>query len=361
MTFENQYSWLDRVVHQIAFKSYPLQTALADIENTLFASRFRAIEVKSPVFITALPRAGTTLLLETISSADRFAVHNYRDMPFVLIPFLWDKISGNFRTTTVPKERAHCDGMLVNLDSPEAFEEIIWKVFWKEHYQKDCILPWGEESNPEFEPFFKEHIRKLIALRYGSNTVGCRYISKNNLNIARLDLIENIFSDARIVIPFRNPLQHSASLLKQHKNFLALHRKDQFARRYMEGIGHFDFGENLRPVNFNHWLHNCAYRDPLTIEYWLSYWAATYSFLLKRIKNRIFLVDYDHLIQSPAVLLESLAEFLNLSEVASLVDKGSHIKPGRIHPVDTKSIPQGLHEQFSSVYADLQDLALKQA
>ena len=40
-----------------------------------------------------------------------------------------------------------------------------------------------------------------------------RYLSKNNQNIRRLKLISDIFPDSRILIPFRNPIQHSFSLL----------------------------------------------------------------------------------------------------------------------------------------------------
>jgi hypothetical protein len=49
-------------------------------------------------------------------------------------------------------------------------------------------------------------------------------------------------------------MQHCASLLRQHLNFLEIHRRGPFAKSYMEGIGHVDFGANLRPVDFDGWL-----------------------------------------------------------------------------------------------------------
>ena len=64
------------------------------------------------------------------------------------------------------------------------------------------------------------HIKKIIALRSGSAGKSLRYISKNNLNIARLGYLLRLFPDARIVIPFRDPIQHAASLLKQHLNVI---------------------------------------------------------------------------------------------------------------------------------------------
>ena len=60
------------------FSSFEVQKALADIEDRLCARRLVGIEIDRPVFITALPRAGTTLLLETLDSLDLFATHTYR-------------------------------------------------------------------------------------------------------------------------------------------------------------------------------------------------------------------------------------------------------------------------------------------
>src|SRR5690606_32311264 len=100
--------------------------------------------------------------------------------------------------------------------------------------------------------------------------------SKNNLNIARTGWLLEHFPDARIIVPFREPTEHAASLLRQHKNFLARHRDDPFTLEYMTAIGHFDFGENLRPINFNDWLATAAELDPTTLDFWLAYWVAAY-------------------------------------------------------------------------------------
>ena len=40
------------------------------------------------------------------------------------------------------QKRAHGDGMLIDFDSPEALEEVLWKTFWRRHYRSDRILPW---------------------------------------------------------------------------------------------------------------------------------------------------------------------------------------------------------------------------
>ena len=51
----------------------------------------------------------------------------YADMPFILAPNLWSKINLNHQTEL--SERAHGDGILINSESPEAFEEVFWKTF----------------------------------------------------------------------------------------------------------------------------------------------------------------------------------------------------------------------------------------
>ena len=87
-------------------------------------------------------------------------------MPFVSAPLLWDTLSGRFRKTAVLKERAHGDGMAVGYDSPEAFEEVIWRIFWPEKFGRDRISLWSEdEEAEEFRQFFIEHMQKMIALR----------------------------------------------------------------------------------------------------------------------------------------------------------------------------------------------------
>ena len=75
MRYQERYSRLDRLLHRLAFSSFEVRKALADVEDRLCARRLVGIEIDRPVFITALPRAGTTLLLETLGSLGVFATH----------------------------------------------------------------------------------------------------------------------------------------------------------------------------------------------------------------------------------------------------------------------------------------------
>src|SRR5690606_32429756 len=76
------------------------------------------------------------------------------------------------------------------------------------------------------------------------------YCSKNNANIARLSYLLKTFPECRIVVPIRRPESHAASLLRQHQNFLKLQADDNFVLRYMRDIGHFEFGQIHKPIQF---------------------------------------------------------------------------------------------------------------
>ena len=207
MKFESRYSILDRALHRLAFSAVEIQKGLADLEDRVYAGRLAGIEVDRPVFITSLPRAGTTLLLEVIASAGSFGSHVYRDLPFLLIPVLWNAISGSGRRDDATMERAHGDGMTIGYDSEEAFEEVLWRAYWPGKYLDDRILTWGEEdrdSHDEFLGFFRSHLRKLLLLR-GAR----RYVSKNNANISRIPKLVDIFPDAQVLVPFRNPIDQA--------------------------------------------------------------------------------------------------------------------------------------------------------
>jgi hypothetical protein len=307
---QSAYSAADRLLHRLAFSGPGLQQALADVEDRLYARQIGAIEIQRPLFVTSLPRAGTTLLTEVIGSLPQFAAHTYREMPFLACPLLWQKISRPFRREAVARERAHGDGMQVGFDSVEAFEEALWYAFWPSRYQPDRIVPWGahvEDESPEFDAFFRNHLRKLILLRRGQHPEAARYLSKNNGNVARTTRLVEMFPDAIVLVPFREPVDHVGSLLHQHRNFSAIHRQDSFARDYMRDIGHFDFGANLKPIDFDGWLGTAGPLDPMTGDFWLRYWCATFEYLLANRPANLQLLSYERCCAAPQAALETLA------------------------------------------------------
>ena len=124
----NNYSWLEQKLHKFALSSQFMREATFDFESNN-SSSFSS--TGDHIFITGLARAGTTILLNALYKSNIFASLSYADMPFVLAPNLWSKISIK-RGNTELKERAHGDGIKVSTDSPEAFEEVFWKTFAEE-------------------------------------------------------------------------------------------------------------------------------------------------------------------------------------------------------------------------------------
>lgn len=353
----SEYSALDRCLHHIAFATYPAQVSIADLEDRLFASKLAGIEAPRPVFITALPRAGTTLLLECFSRLPEFASHCYRDMPFVPIPCLWNRFSASFIRSGQLHERAHGDGMQIDFDSPEALEEVLWKAFWPRHYRKDRIRPWQDGADEEFQGFFHTHMRKIVLIRRGEKAQGVRYLSKNNLNIARIATLKQLFPESTIIVPFRQPLQHASSLLEQHRNFLRIHQADPFASKYMRAIGHYDFGKNLRPVDFDHWLDTSGAEETESLEFWLKYWVAAYRHLLERRESVVFL-NYEALCENPEPHLTLLSSAIQCVNADLLLSNANSIRPMRMREVDTSSIEADLLQQSEGLYRSLKENAL---
>lgn len=269
----NQYSWLQKKLHQIALSSQLMREVSFDVENSLFS---KVRKTNKHVFITGLARSGTTILLNAIYKSDQFASLTYKDMPFILSPNLWGNISFS-KGESEQIERAHEDGIKVSKESPEAFEEVFWKTFDENEYITSAK--------------FKNYI-DLINHKYKKN----RYLSKNNQNIKRIKLISEIFPTSQILIPFREPIQHANSLLIQHIKFIKKSNKDKFIRNYMFWIGHTEFGPNYRPIKQT----NIQFKDYLNINHWIEQWILTYKYCYKTIINKpnISFISYQKLCTS---------------------------------------------------------------
>lgn len=347
MSARPAYGALDRLLHRVAFSrvlhGVELQKALAGIEDSMLARGLADGPPPRPVFVTALPRAGTTLLLSLFAALPEFATHTYRDMPFVLSPMLWNRVSRAFRKPAGLRERAHGDGMPVGYDSPEAFEEVLWMAFWRGKYRRHHILPWTTaDRDAEFEIFFARHMRKVIAARAGGERpAAARYLSKNNANIARLTLLPRLFPDCRIAIPVRAPWPHARSLQRQHARFSRVHAADPFARRYMAWLGHFEFGAELRPIRFSGRVTGGTHADPAGIDFWLRYWIAAHEAILAAATGpNVVVVDYDRLCADPRPTLAVLGGALDVDDRQALTALA-----GGIRRPTAYAAPDGKHDQ----------------
>ena len=109
----NNYSWLEQKLHKFALSSQFMREVTFDIESINIPS---SSESGDHVFITGLARSGTTILLNALYKSNIFASLSYSDMPFVLAPNLWSKISFIKKDLEL-SERAHGDGIKVSAES----------------------------------------------------------------------------------------------------------------------------------------------------------------------------------------------------------------------------------------------------
>ena len=133
---KNQFSLIEKLFFKLVFKFSFLNRVFFDIEK-VFIKKKQIIN--NNIFILGLPRSGTTILLNAFFSSDFFASTTYRNMPFILSPNIWHFFT-KFIKSSKKYERLHNDEIEINLDSPEALEEVFWKIFLKSSYiGKDTV------------------------------------------------------------------------------------------------------------------------------------------------------------------------------------------------------------------------------
>jgi len=301
------YSRTSKFLHHMAL-NYPALCELQfDVERQLKRGSLAPSKDGSHVFVCGLARAGTTVLMRSIYESREFSSLTYRDMPFVLAPNIWSTMQRGSQRSMEEEERAHGDGLLVDFDSPEALEEVFWRLFCGEDYLlDDRLVP--HEVDDETTEKLRDYV-SMITLRHERS----RYLSKNNNNILRIGAIRTAFPDARVLIPFRDPVEQARSLLSQHQRFLEAHQTDAFTRKYMTWLAHHEFGSDHRPFHFVE--RSLSSNEPSNISYWLDRWNDSYSFLLDRYEDgnsSIKFVCYEDMCADDASTWRNLCDFLEL-------------------------------------------------
>lgn len=293
---------------------------LGDLETRRIRDRLAGREVLAPIYVTGLARAGSTVLLELLSQHRDVATHRYRDFPMVHIPWFWNRFVDSAVTgEAAPHERAHGDGIEVTAESPEAFEEVLWMSFFSDIHDPDAsnVLD-RDTAHPEFEVFYRDHIRKLLWMRGGR-----RYLAKGNYNVTRLGYLRWLFPDARFVVPIRDPVGHVASLMRQHDLFRRVGREHPRARRHMRRAGHFEFGLDLRPINTGDPVASREIRQlwaaGADVEAWARYWAMVYGHVADVLdgdpaaRDGTLVVRFEDLCRQPAEVMRLVQQHTGLS------------------------------------------------
>ncbi len=309
-----EYGAAARLFHRIALSGRATPELFFDIEKAMGARDCPDASGGAHVFVSGLARSGSTLLMRMLHDTNAFASLTYRDMPLVMAPNLWKNIAAPFQKQMARRERAHGDGLLVDYDSPEALEEVFWRTFCGPDYiSADTLRPMQADNDVIAD--FRLYVA-FILKRYERT----RYLSKNNNSILRLSSLLAAFPNAFIIVPFREPTAHSASLLRQHERFIQIHAEDQFSRTYMAWLAHYEFGADQRRFAFNN-ADNKDYGDARHIAYWLDLWIDVYTHLIGQagaLGKRLIFFSYENLVAAPEAVRAGLFRRLELETFAPL-------------------------------------------
>lgn len=314
------YNSIQRTLHDFVLSKKFINKSLFEFEKLLYLKK-KYIYDQPHIFITSLPRSGTTSILNFIYSTGQYASLTYKNMPFILSPHL----SKLFNKKNISKkERLHGDGITFDINSPEALDEIF--------FNND-------------EEFIKNELVNYLQLILLSEKKE-KYLSKNNLNFNRIDLINKILPNSIFLIPIREPLNHAYSLLKQHLNFTQLQKKDDFIRRYMNYLGHNEFG-----LNHKSWNNPHKFKDLNDINYWLEQWCLFYQNIIDKFNlyNNCYFIIYEELTNSN--YLDIFLKRINLKKVIDL----NFFKNSNIKKEIKINYEKNIYENAKNIYVDFKN------
>jgi hypothetical protein len=251
------------------------------------------------------------------------------------VPHLWNRfleLSG--ARGADPEERAHQDGVVVDRDSPEAFEEVLWMSFFAHLHDPTRNQVLDERTHhPAFERFYGDHIRKLLWLRGGR-----RYVSKGNYNVTRLAYLQKMFPDVRLVVPVRNPVGHVESLMRQHARFQAGQRLEPRARTHLRRAGHFEFGEDRRVIHTGddeavQDIERC-WAEGREVEGWARHWSLVYDHVAEQLEGSprlaaaTLLLPFEELCREPVATAGALLQHCGFELSVPMLDRmARHVRP----------------------------------
>jgi len=277
------------------------------------------IELKNPIYITGLARSGTTILLEMLSKHPKLGTHQYKHLVLPYLPYWFGLMLNKLKISTESFERFHQDRIIIDQDSPEAVEEIIWQKFFTNlHNEKVSNILSPDLNHPKFELFYQNHIQKLLMGQKAN-----RYLAKNNYNITRLEYLLKLFPKARFLIMVRNPINQIASLIKQHNLFLKMEDKNPYMTDWLRLLGHHEFGVGLKCINIGNTEQLCKIKELMrkkktNVKAWAYYWDYLYNYIANlletssKLRNATLVVRYTDLCENSD---ETINKILNHTQL----------------------------------------------
>ena len=252
------------------------------------------------------------------------------------MPYFWSFFNNAYYKGKKVEQRIHKDALYIDPNSPDAFEEVIWKKYIEQYSRVGFCRPIDHSfNNPDLESKLLDSYRKILFVRGKKR----RYLAKGNYNLFRLKYILKLFPDAKIILCIRNPINQCASLARVHKEFMKLAESDNKLEKKLTRLGHFEFGPNRKAIEINpegydmtmsHWNNGEDYMG------YIQQWEDVYSFVSEtymsdsRIRNSIHIVDYSEFIANTKTVIKQTADFCELSTDDTFFQNAISNKNGRL-------------------------------
>ena len=334
-----EYSATDKFLHRLYLGNPSISRSALELEEIMFGAKAKSVSLAECVFVTGLARSGTTAVMRQIFATGEYASLQYANMPFVLNPNLWNR-----ELKIASHERAHKDGIIIDGNSPEEFDEFFWKAILKDSY----IVEDGMQVHELDQNVIDKYITyiKLICLAKQKS----KYISKNNNNILRVKDLRKI-PNQKVIILFRDPVSHASSLRKLHLRFSKIHEEDPFSLEYFNFLGHHEFGLNHKPFILTQSFEDRRVKySKEDLNYWLSIWHNYYSYVLEELEQNDILICFEDITSQPEVVYPYLESQLKLDSKLDIPEKH---QPGKYGDINCD---QHLLQECNDLYENLQKI-----
>ena len=198
------------------------------IEKLFFDRKIKKIKIKSPVFIIGHMRSGTTFLHYLLSKDDRFAYATTSQTVFPWIFITLEKIITPFMRYVLPNKRP-MDNMGLKEEYPQEEELAIANLcpyspnngayfpkHLEEFYRKYSFFEnINKKTIDKWKKIYSYYLKKIS---YKCN--GKRILSKSLVNSGRINLLLEMFPDAKFIFIYRNPYKLFLSTKKLYKTFI---------------------------------------------------------------------------------------------------------------------------------------------
>ncbi len=332
----SDYSDLSKLLHRLALNNYNLSELLFRKEKKRI--RKKNIQTRNDfVIVSGLARSGTTSLMNDLSEVNGFFSLSYANMPFLMAPNLWAKIYRPKKENL--KERSHKDGIVIGYNSNEALEEYFFKVKAKDAYIKDdALLEYKVDEDD-----YKDYLQYQAMVKNDDQKI---YLAKNNNFMLRYKSVRALNNEFLMVVLFRDPLTHAASLMEKHKDYEQLQKQDPFILEYMNWLGHHEFGLNQKPFMFSSSSPLAATKKH-ELDYWLEIWINYYSYVLELEHSNTLFINYEEYCVNPRQVLKKILQKTNIN--STLRKYRSFVNSRNL----TEYYSVELYQKAMSIYNDL--------